>query len=1063
MPRLVHPPTTLRNRNRITNKYRLKIHRGELDTDPIIPDEDDEKSRSNLAVAGVDQDDANEHHLQAVLSEAAARNYASPRPSRGADKKSEDKKPAQPAAYIPTPDSTGIVDGYEPLYTWKDPVTYVCTSTTVEEGVNYALAHECTYYLDERDQEWLDKNNEEARGEGTSAQGAMSSASGLRTSSRSAKAKGKEPESSAAVVISADEFELVMGLFEKVTHEKTEHLHLSLEGMPFPPFADYQDTFSSPLAPADFAAFVVPSWIPPPSTLVRIARAIYPHWKERRLEREGRRIIPTLNFDEGDVLNESYICFRRREIKAVRKTRASQITSSDKLLRLQSEFSYPFDLAKAVLAREGLKQESARQQQAVWEKRQAVADLKRKYPTLGDKADEELLVDKERPPKKLETSSSSRLPGLKIRTPNDSAVSVPSARVEPAMKPQARYAMIQSKIDIELTRQKDHHWEDGVSNSYQQAPVPYTSRLFKYVPPADALSCPASSTPSEDAPPHRAVRVRIGRGGRVMLDRRRPAPAPIVKQSRSSLFGPPASDDEMDSEDFNRMSERWRFDSDDSPAVGLDGLDEQDRVLTDEYDPKYLRHAMCLLSENDHQGLMTDTSLLFAPTDGSREMTKVPGFRLGVPFLMTRRDASGVSRPFPPGNHSMVSQPSSNGPPPLVPNGTPISTQMKKMQPMPAAGQHLRISSNGGMRPPGIPVVNSMHSHTSPPRNSPPHPHSQQHSPTPPVSNGAINMPHVGPSNPDAVVHGMALPNGIVPSHQPPDPNNLMAPVNVPIRVNSPARPKSVNQHVNGVNGVNNYPIPNMNGGPINGFPSSNMSAAQFMPQSSSSLSVHQKQLIQAAFANTPPNQAGLGVQDMQAVMQANGQGNRPMPNPGYMHVPNGTTFNMALGTGTNINLKLPPTRQMSWSGPMRPNSAMSGMEGPGMNGGMNGGMSGSSLNGAINGSMNGMSGPMNGAMNGAMNRSMSGSMSPSPNHRHAVPVPVRTPSANGSRNGMRAMNGQMNGHSMSPHMHHSPSPMPSISQSQSPPRPPMTPMQMGTPSPSMQHQQPVGGFQNVY
>jgi enhancer of polycomb-like protein len=166
--------------------------------------------------------------------------------------------------------------------------------------------------MDERDKEWLDKNNEEARGEGTSAQGAMSTASGVRMSARSAKAKGKEPESSAPVVISDDEFELAVGLFEKVTHEKTEHLHLvsastpakphlayihrqSLGGMPFPPFSDYQDTFSSPLVPSDFAAFVVPSWIPQPSTLLRIARAVYPHWKERRLEREGHRIIPTLN------------------------------------------------------------------------------------------------------------------------------------------------------------------------------------------------------------------------------------------------------------------------------------------------------------------------------------------------------------------------------------------------------------------------------------------------------------------------------------------------------------------------------------------------------------------------------------------------------------------------------------------------------------------------------------------------------------------------------------------------------------------------------------------------
>ncbi|KAJ7493445.1 enhancer of polycomb-like-domain-containing protein [Mycena galericulata] len=1036
MPRLVHPPTTLRNRNRITNKYRLKIIHGNIDTDPFIPDEDDEKSRSNLAVAGVDQDDANEHHLQAVLSEAAQRNYSTQRPTRGAN----DKKAAPPAAYIPTPDSTGIVHNYEQLYPpnkWKDPVTYVCTSTTVEEAISNALAHDCTYYMDERDKEWLDKNNEEARGEGTSAQGAMSSS--IRASARSAKAKGKEPESSSPVAVTDDEFELVMGLFEKVTHEKTEHLHLSLGGMPFPPFSDYNDTFAAPLVPADFAAFTVPSWIPPPSTLVRIARAVYPHWKERRLEREGHRIIPILNGDENDVLNESYICFRRREIKAVRKTRASQVTSSDKLLRLQGEFSYPFDLATAVLARETLKQECARQAQNVWEKRMAVVDIKRKFPTLGDKGDEDLLLEKERPTKKPETSSS-RIPGLKIRTPND-----PNAtpRVEPVMRPQARAAMIQSKIDIELTRQRDHHWEDGINNAYQTPAVPYASRLFKYVPPAAAPSWPSSPPASDDepmVPVPRPVRVRVGRGGRIMLDRRRPAVDPsILKRSRSALFGPPTDEDEdMDTEDLARLKERWRFDSDDYPAVGPDGADEQDRVLTDEYDPKYLRHSMCLLSENDHQGLMTDTALHFPPTDGSREVMKVPGFRLGMQYLTSRRDATGVARPFPPGmqQQAMISQQQATPASSVAVSGTPISTQIKKMQP--AAGQHMRISSNGGMRPPGLPVVASMQSHvspshTSPPRASPPHPPSQQHSPVLNGINGqvrgAINMPHLDQSNPDGAAHALPIPNGIVPSHQPQEPVNLLQPpenMANGVRASSPARPKSQNQHVNGAL-PNGYQLAQtMNG--INGYTAAALAQANgapYMAQTSSGLSLQQMQNIKSAFAgnNSPPNQ------DMQA-MQVNGS--RQMP-ASYLHVPNGANFNMPLGTGTNINLKLPPARQMNWASPMRPNSVVNGME----------------------------SAAMNGSINGSMNGPMNGSMSPSPNHRHAVPVPVRTPSANGSRNGMRAMNGQLNSHSMSPHLQHSPSPMPSISQSQSPPRPPMTPMQMG--SPSMQHQQPVGGFQNVY
>jgi enhancer of polycomb-like protein len=82
--------------------------------------------------------------------------------------------------------------------------------------------------MDERDQEWLKKNNKEARGEGTSAQGTVSAA-GTSTRSgsslHSAKVKGKEPEVIQRLTISENEFELVMGLFEKATHEKTEFLH----------------------------------------------------------------------------------------------------------------------------------------------------------------------------------------------------------------------------------------------------------------------------------------------------------------------------------------------------------------------------------------------------------------------------------------------------------------------------------------------------------------------------------------------------------------------------------------------------------------------------------------------------------------------------------------------------------------------------------------------------------------------------------------------------------------------------------------------------------------------
>lgn len=53
MPR-IHNPTTLRSRNRVTNKTRLKIHIGDIDFDP-----DDTPITISNDTAGVDAEDAN--------------------------------------------------------------------------------------------------------------------------------------------------------------------------------------------------------------------------------------------------------------------------------------------------------------------------------------------------------------------------------------------------------------------------------------------------------------------------------------------------------------------------------------------------------------------------------------------------------------------------------------------------------------------------------------------------------------------------------------------------------------------------------------------------------------------------------------------------------------------------------------------------------------------------------------------------------------------------------------------------------------------------------------------
>ena len=62
-----------------------------------------------------------------------------------------------------------------------------------------------------------------------------------------------------------------------------------------PAFADMESIFSHTLPPTFFPNFVVPPAVPVPGILCRMAKAVYPHWKDRRTLAEGKSIIPQLN------------------------------------------------------------------------------------------------------------------------------------------------------------------------------------------------------------------------------------------------------------------------------------------------------------------------------------------------------------------------------------------------------------------------------------------------------------------------------------------------------------------------------------------------------------------------------------------------------------------------------------------------------------------------------------------------------------------------------------------------------------------------------------------------
>ena len=98
----------------------------------------------------------------------------------------------------------------------------------------------------------------------------------------------------------------------------------------------------------------------------------------------------------------------------------------------------------------------------------------------------------------------------------------------------------------------------------------YSSRLWKGIP---------ESHKSESPPRPRAARVRVGRGGCRRVDRHLFSNVPVLSSSSDT-------DDEEEREQRRRTDERWRFDRDDSPVVGVKGMDEQHRQLVDEFDTK---------------------------------------------------------------------------------------------------------------------------------------------------------------------------------------------------------------------------------------------------------------------------------------------------------------------------------------------------------------------------------------------------------------------------------------------------------------------------------------------
>lgn len=244
--------------------------------------------------------------------------------------------------YIPTPDAVASKLQYADLYPrrFRQPTTYIRFSSTVEDTIG------CPYCMTGDDAAWLKAYNQK---------------------------RGKNAQ------CSEDDFEEVMNFFEETSH--TKQPYASVDNTPVLSYEELEAEFDETIGE--------------PSR--RFAKDIYSHWKNQRLLKGNRPLIPSLKFETNLETDDSdpYVCFRRREVRQVRKTRGRDAQVTEKLKKLRKELEEARYLMTKVKEREILKRRQLAMDKQIFDQRLQVKELKRKLNIKGD--DEELLINQKVP------------------------------------------------------------------------------------------------------------------------------------------------------------------------------------------------------------------------------------------------------------------------------------------------------------------------------------------------------------------------------------------------------------------------------------------------------------------------------------------------------------------------------------------------------------------------------------------------------------------------------------------------------------------------------------------
>ncbi|KAI9480243.1 hypothetical protein BDB00DRAFT_857951 [Zychaea mexicana] len=298
---------------------------------------------------------------------------------------------------------------------------------------------------------------------------------------------------------------------------------------------------------------------------------ILEHWRARRLKREGKSIIPIVQYEDipkNEI--DPYVCFRRREIKPVRKTRRTDQQSFERLRKLRMEMEKARGLLEMVLRREKIRRESLFQEHAVFEKRCEIREYQR---LLGIKDEEALMpATKKKRKTAMDTGSSTTIKIPLSRLRRDAADNTDRHDKTPAQ--------LAMEAELAKKREADAPYEDVTECPYQPFPLELPMQFFQTFSSPNTVNDVAAAT----AAPR--FRKRIGRGGRVFID-------------RVGYRGPSQSRDP------------FQFDPD---------YEEMEEVETlDEMDDRFLRHRVQLLSVDQLRNFVDLPSLLQGTRNTQRQ------------------------------------------------------------------------------------------------------------------------------------------------------------------------------------------------------------------------------------------------------------------------------------------------------------------------------------------------------------------------------------------------------------------------------------------------------------